>query len=78
MMRFEPCPKPIGFVERVEGPGARWLAKNPGNTRPKDLWSAFKPALADGFANLCAYSAMYEPVGTVDHFVSCDEDIARA
>jgi hypothetical protein len=28
--------------------------------------------LADAFGNLCAYGAMFEPVGTVDHFASCD------
>jgi hypothetical protein len=41
-------------------------------------WSEFKPQLAEAFRSLCAYSAMYEPVGTVDHFVSCDEDRTRA
>lgn len=46
--------------------------------RPKDLWSPFKTQLANAFRNLCAYSAMFEPVGTVDHFVSCDEDRSLA
>ena len=50
----------------------------PGNDRPKDFWTPFKGRLAEGFRNLCAYSAMYEPVGTVDHFVSCHEDRSRA
>lgn len=26
----------------------------------------------------CGYSAMFEPVGTVDHFVSVDEDMQLA
>jgi hypothetical protein len=77
MMRFEPAPKPAGFMEEVEQPGALWLKKNP-NSRPKDLWSPFKHHLADGFRDLCAYCSMYEPVGTVDHFVSCDENRVRA
>lgn len=34
--------------------------------------------LAAGFGDLCGYSAMYEPVGTVDHFVSFDEDPNKA
>jgi hypothetical protein len=73
MIRFEPTEKPEDFAAKVEVPGAAWLAKNP-NSRPKDLWGPFKPQLAEAFRNLCAYSAMYEPVGTVDHFVSCQED----
>lgn len=79
MIRFEPSPKPDGFESKVETPGAKWLLK-PSNQgkRPRDLWSPFKPALAHAFRQLCAYSAMYEPVGTVDHFVSCDEDRGRA
>ena len=77
MIRFEPAPKPEGFAERVEARGRTWLAANAAG-RPKDYWSEFKPQLAEAFRNLCAYSAMYEPVGTVDHFVSCDEDRARS
>lgn len=37
-----------------------------------DYWSKFKSDLADGFNNLCGYSVMYEPVGSVDHFLSCE------
>lgn len=77
MIRFEPAPKPDGFAERVEARGTTWLAAN-SDGRPRDYWSEFKPQLAEAFRNLCAYSAMYEAVGTVDHFVSCDEDRARA
>jgi hypothetical protein len=77
VIRFEPAPKPDGFAERVEARGQTWLAANT-EGRPRDYWSEFKPALAEAFRGLCAYSAMYEPVGTVDHFVSCDEDRARA
>jgi len=32
-----------------------------------------KGALADGFNELCGYGAMYEPSGTVDHFISIKE-----
>lgn len=77
MIRFEPVEKPADFAEKVEGPGAAWLAEH-ASGRPKDLWSPFKPQLAEAFRSLCAYSAMYEPVGTVDHFVSCDEDRSTA
>lgn len=78
MIRFDPSPKPEGFELRAETRGATWLANNPGSARPLDYWSEFKGALAEAFNGLCAYSAMYEPVGTVDHFVSCEEDRARA
>ncbi len=78
MIHFDPVPKPKEFVELAEIPGAAWLAKNPDAKRPKDLWSQFRGLLADGFHNLCAYSAMFIPGGTVDHFVSCHEDISRA
>ena len=78
MIRFEAIAKPEGFAEQVEQPGAAWLEANPDAKRPKDLWTQFKPALADGFRSLCAYSVMYEPVGTVDHFVSWHEDRSKA
>jgi hypothetical protein len=77
VIRFEPAPKPEGFAERVEARGQTWLTGNAAG-RPPDYWSEFKPQLAEAFRNLCAYSAMYEPVGTVDHFVSCDEDRSRS
>lgn len=77
MIRFNPVPKPAAFTE-AETRGGKWLLENPDASRPRDLWSPFKHHLADGFRNLCAYSALYEPVGTVDHFVSFDEDRARA
>jgi len=77
MIHFDPVPKPADFEECAEGPGNKWLQKHQSG-RPVDRWSSFKPLLADGFGNLCAYTAMYEPVGTVDHFVSCDEDRSRA
>ena len=78
MMRFQIVKKPENFAAQAEVQGATWLAAHPDAKRPKDYWSEFKPKLADGFRQLCAYGAMYEPVGTVDHFVSWDEDKTRA
>jgi len=78
MIRFDPVPKPAGFAEAAKIPGAAWLAGHPDAKRPKDYWTPFKGRLADGFRSLCAYSAMYEPVGTVDHFVSWNEDPSKA
>lgn len=71
MIRFAPPAEPPEFMEKVKVPGNEWLNTHP-KGRPKDLWTAFKNELANGFGNLCAYSAMFEPVGTVDHYLSCD------
>lgn len=76
--------EPAEFDEKCRKKGAQWLAahpkasRKPGRTRPKDIWTPFKPALADAFRELCAYGAMYEPVGTVDHFLPVDADEALA
>lgn len=79
MIRVEPPLEPTGFDADVRKPGATWLANNANRaSRPPDRWTKYKGELADGFQNLCAYSAMYEPVGTVDHFVSVDENRALA
>lgn len=78
MIRCEPVPGPADFRSKAQEPGNAWLAANPDAKRPKDYWTPFKPALAQGFRDCCAYSAMYEPVGTVDHFVSWDQDRSMA
>ncbi len=77
MIRFEPRPKPAGFDERVELRGAAWLAAN-ATGEPPGYWRDFRDQLADAFGWLCAYGAMFEPVGTVDHFVSINEDRSMA
>lgn len=71
MIRFVAPREPAGFDEKVRRPGTAWLARNP-TKRPKNLWNVCKQELADGFKGLCAYSALYEPVGTVDHYLSCE------
>ena len=77
MKRFIPPPEPPDFDAQVRQPGNAWLAKNldaDGNLstrgRPSSRWGKFRAQLADGFKNLCAYSVMHEPVGTVDHYLS--------
>jgi len=73
MMRFNLAPEPAEFDQKVRQPGNAWLIKNlDSQKRPKDYWSAFKSDLANGFNNLCGYSVMYEPVGTVDHYFCCE------
>ncbi|WP_204104970.1 MULTISPECIES: hypothetical protein [Spirulina sp. CCY15215] len=70
MIRVTPPPKPSDFDTKVRQPGNAWLAKNLDPKKdPKNYWRHCKSDLANGFHNLCAYSAMYEPVGTVDHYL---------
>lgn len=85
MIRCDPARlnEPAEFDAKCRQKGLQWLAAHPkatrkGNKRPKPLWTAFKPDLADAFRDLCAYGAMYEPVGTVDHFVPVDANEALA
>lgn len=72
--------EPDEFDATCRKKGAQWIvdhpkaSRKPGKTRPKDLWTPFKPKLADAFHDLCAYGAMYEPFGTVDHFLPIDAD----
>jgi hypothetical protein len=68
MIPFKPSEEPEGFDQECRRPGNAWLASNPGARRPRDFWSPFKPRLAKVFRQLCGYSAMFEPVGTVDHY----------
>ncbi|MFQ2713495.1 hypothetical protein ACK3YJ_01130 [Aeromonas caviae] len=75
--------EPAEFDARCRQTGQQWLQANPKadrkpGQRPRDYWSPFKPQLADGFRQLCAYGAMYEPVGTVDHFLPIDADESLA
>lgn len=69
MIHFDKIVEPPEFDERARKPGLKWLEENP-DKRPKNYWSPFKPDLSDGFGRLCAYSVMFEPVGTIDHYIS--------
>jgi len=74
MIRFARVPEPPTFDAKARRPGLAWLERHPDTKRPREYWKPFKRDLADGFADLCGYSAMYEPVGTVDHYVSWRND----
>jgi hypothetical protein len=65
-----PVPEPDGFHQKARVPGHAWLAENPGSARPRDYWSPFRDALAEGFAHRCGYTALLDHCGTVDHFRS--------
>jgi len=70
MIHFEQSQEPPEFDERCRQRGNQWLAEHPNAARPKDYWTEFKPQLADGFLDLCAYTVMWAANGTVDHFLS--------
>ncbi len=70
MIHFAPPDEPMDFDKNVRQRGAAILAQFP--AKPfRSYWNEYKAELTNGFGNLCAYSAMYEPVGTVDHYLSC-------
>lgn len=72
MLKFNPPAEPQDFDAKARQLGNNWLVKNTDpKKRPRDYWSNFKIYLADGFGSLCGYSAMFEPVGTVDHYLCC-------
>jgi hypothetical protein len=74
MIHFDRVPEPPTFDEKTRKRGKKWLDKHPGES-PRDYWSPFKFDLADGFRQLCGYSAMLDPAGgTVDHYISCAEN----
>ncbi|MCB9760209.1 MAG: hypothetical protein H6739_10275 [Alphaproteobacteria bacterium] len=78
MKRFDRTEPPPGFTEEAEK-GRRWLEQNPARaTSPPPYWRRYRGALAEAFDHLCAYSIVCIPNGTVDHFVSIDEDPSRA
>lgn len=72
-----PISEPADFEARCRTPGNAWLRTHPVG-RPSDRWSPFRLALAAGFSDRCGYGAMWISSGTVDHFVSCEEDRSLA
>lgn len=72
-----PIPEPLEFDAKCRVKGKAWLAAH-ASGRPDDKWSPFRLDLAAGFADRCGYGAMWISSGTVDHFVSCDEDRNQA
>jgi hypothetical protein len=74
MIPFARVPEPATFDAEVRRPGRIWLEEHPDKRRPRPLWTPFIPVLADGFRNLCGYSAMHVESGTVDHYISCFTD----
>lgn len=78
MKRFERKTEPADFDARVRQRGMRWLAARP-HGRPLPYWNEACAAVDRAFAGLCAYRVIHQHgCGSVDHFVSLDEDRALA
>ena len=75
---LNPIAEPKDFLRRCRQEGLAWLGKNPDCRRPRDFWSPFRHDLAKGFGDRCGYGAMWISSGTVDHFVSFNENHALA
>lgn len=66
-------PAPKKHASMVAKPGNAWLKKNATSRgRPPGHWLRVRAELAEAFGHRCGYSAMYEPVGTVDHYLSIE------
>lgn len=72
MIHFDLQPEPETFEQNCRQRGRDWLRTHANSKRPHDYWTEFKPQLAIAFRDLCAYTTVFEPMGTVDHFVSWD------
>lgn len=78
MKPFARVPAPTAFASASQH-GNDWLARNPKSTeRPPAYWREFNIELGRGFKFLCGYMVLWTTDGTVDHFVSIDEDRSRA
>lgn len=74
MIPFERTPEPADFDVRVRQPRQRWLTEG-GAKRMPDYWRRAARDLQAAFKGLCGYTAMWlSAPGTVDRFVSRDED----
>lgn len=74
MIKHVQAEEPDYFEAEIRQPGNAWLDTHRDAKRPRDYWTRCKPELQKAFQWLCSYCAMYEPVGTVDHYISYDED----
>lgn len=77
MIRVERRSEPPEFDVQVRQPGRRWLETG-GKSTP-GYWRRVVHELRAAFQDRCAYTAMWlSAPGTVDHFVSRDEDRSLA
>ena len=75
MIRVERAEEPPDFDAKVRKPGQAWLSRNDEKKGTPDSWRQARTDLRWAFNDRCGYTAMWlSSPGTVDHFVSRDED----
>jgi hypothetical protein len=74
MIPVGPTPPPANFDLDCRQPGLQWLAAHPpeGGQRLPNYWRRLLPELCDAFQKRCGYLAMLDLNGTVDHFLSTE------
>lgn len=70
MIAIAPCDEPGNFDTDCRQPGNACLANNPAGDPPGKFWHPFVMDLCKAFGNRCGYSAMWDLNGTVDHYLS--------
>jgi len=74
--------EPGYFSEDVRQPGLEWLEQHPNHDgRPRPFWTEKRECRQDlrrAFNNLCGFTLMHEMRGTVDHFISWNNDNTQA
>jgi hypothetical protein len=78
MIPVDTIPEPPHFDSLVRIPGNDWLRANPVSEKFDDLWKHVRKDLADGFHDLCGYSAIFTKPGTVDHYIAKDSPHGRS
>lgn len=85
MIRVTPPKAPDHFKNKVQTPGMAFLkpfldkGTKPTSWKNKDFWKHVRKDLREAFNSRCGYVAMRElGDGEVDHFISKDEEPAKA
>lgn len=80
MVPCSPGRQPSEFQKRVGKRGRDWLRANRGSSRrPPPYWTQVLDELYSAFEHRCAYLGTFlGAVGSVDHFISIDEDRTAA
>jgi len=78
MIRVLRRQEPPNFDKDVRQPGKVWLKNNPNVRVGPKYWNKVLLELSGVFDGLCGYSAMYVPIGVVDHYLACNNSARPA
>jgi hypothetical protein len=79
VIRVEQVEEPEKFDRECRQPGKKWLGAHPGGDPHKNpLWSAFHGELRDAFHGRCGFLGLWIHRGTVDHWVSVNNQPSLA